>query len=786
MCQILKLLRIAWVLILPSLLFSQINLPLEVMGADGTKEEIVFQLNNPQNAEGIKLSTHNVNYSQKMSVRLNGGTWTRVNNNNINLDEKSKIYGGVGGLFTHLKFDFPISGFVSGENKIEFRFNQTDGVSSGFRILKFNVLGNQGGNLIAENNFNYEDPIQWSSPLNNPSDIAAGKKLWNQDGLKDAGGTSIRATCADCHTQSGMDLEYFAFSNHSIIERSKWHGLTQTEGEQIASYIRSIDVPRHGRPWNPPYQPGKALDNQPIEKWAAGAGIDAVLEDDSEMYPELFPNGSSPSEIAKIFSLDSVLDVTELPVAIPFFDWNGWLPRTHPKDIWPGGEFENNAPLKTYENVVQEFSTNLNNQYIRDGKMIKHLNSFQKDVKTWIGVGKSGTKDNWRGMDGTNLDARDRANYSREDAKLNLVRWMATKYFEIMQEFEIEHKAHLYFNTNNGVEGHRQWPMNNRSVFELAPHFLADNWENFENQPLVEGQLFSSTWYNMQMILNSGEYGLSVKGAPMDWTYHYTHIWGGQDAGAPYEGFRTITSLLKMWQERTNGKFGNDGFRIRYLHPMYMWGARTYDEGNMEMLNSTDPDLRAKLYTELMTGWVEKVNEFPISDWPRAESGDWLTLEWEDHVPSEDIDNLGNNNFWATSKHNHADYFYRLMPKLMELGVDCNPTNDLIDWLEQVWPLGDWRSRWYEDDCDDYVTLNGVELKVSDQYIQSIENSNSILVHPNGKSGVLKVLNVQGEVLSELQISGNSIQQLLPSNSVVILELVLEGGVRRVHNRMTY
>ena len=39
----------------------------------------------------------------------------------------------------------------------------------------------------------------------------------------------IQATCADCHAVDGRDLKYFNYSNRSIIERSKFHNLTQTE-----------------------------------------------------------------------------------------------------------------------------------------------------------------------------------------------------------------------------------------------------------------------------------------------------------------------------------------------------------------------------------------------------------------------------------------------------------------------------------------------------------------------------------------------------------------------------
>jgi hypothetical protein len=53
-----------------------------------------------------------------------------------------------------------------------------------------------------------------------------------------------------------------------------FHGLSELQGRQIASYIRTANTPNPGRPWNPPYQPGPSLDAQPVVNWAAGAGVD--------------------------------------------------------------------------------------------------------------------------------------------------------------------------------------------------------------------------------------------------------------------------------------------------------------------------------------------------------------------------------------------------------------------------------------------------------------------------------------------------------------------------------
>ena len=119
-------------------------------------------------------------------------------------------------------------------------------------------------------------------------------ELWENAPLTAGGFQSsplIRAHCADCHAHDGRDLKYFNFSNASIIARSRFHGLSELEGQQIASYIRTLPVPSPGRPWNPPYQPGPGLDAQPVADWAAGAGLGWALDDDSQTLPFVFGAG---------------------------------------------------------------------------------------------------------------------------------------------------------------------------------------------------------------------------------------------------------------------------------------------------------------------------------------------------------------------------------------------------------------------------------------------------------------------------------------------------------------
>lgn len=124
-----------------------------------------------------------------------------------------------------------------------------------------------------------EDPERWLPPLSGHEQMTEGERLWRSAPLRAtslSGAPAIRAHCGDCHAQDGQDLKYFNYSNLSIVVRSQFHGLSQRQDEQIASYIRSLDLPHPGRPWNPPYQPGPGMQTRAAAELAAGAGLKTI------------------------------------------------------------------------------------------------------------------------------------------------------------------------------------------------------------------------------------------------------------------------------------------------------------------------------------------------------------------------------------------------------------------------------------------------------------------------------------------------------------------------------
>ncbi len=130
--------------------------------------------------------------------------------------------------------------------------------------------------LVAATSFTYADPATEAAP--GAGDPVEGKCLFETSNAC-AGGSNVlvlpvtpltgyvsTVNCVDCHAKgpsgfAGSDLKYYNFSNHTIEQRSYFHGLSQQNGLDIAAYIRGIPipVPAQARPWNPPMQTGPGM-----------------------------------------------------------------------------------------------------------------------------------------------------------------------------------------------------------------------------------------------------------------------------------------------------------------------------------------------------------------------------------------------------------------------------------------------------------------------------------------------------------------------------------------------
>jgi hypothetical protein len=238
----------------------------------------------------------------------------------------------------------PAGAVTQGANTITWSYNGTDGRVAGYRVISFQLIDSTLTNLIPAAEFYYTPPSTFVAPYTDQTNINAGHTLFTSGTIKgyvSGDYVTLHAHCSSCHvadikngTKDGYDLRYFNYSPYVIRQRSMFHGLTQKEGDQIASYILSLNsVPNPGLPWNPPYQPGSGLDSGLISSWSAGAGLYAVAVNDSAMGLNCLSGMSSWTQNTYVNSRETCIDL-QLP------SWNSWLPEVAPQDAWPGNTID--------------------------------------------------------------------------------------------------------------------------------------------------------------------------------------------------------------------------------------------------------------------------------------------------------------------------------------------------------------------------------------------------------------------------------------------------------------
>lgn len=617
---------------------AQIILPIEVIGDAGLTKSVTVNVTDASKVKGLWMLVNNLSYENKASVKINNGAWIKLNNTTVNVPEPAKSYGGIGGGYHvgSMKITFPLAtgAIVEGENNLSFKFDFSDGLSSGYRIVRFNLVDAAGVKLLPTNTFKEDDPNTWTQPIAGSAAAAAGKILWETKNITEGPKSTIvlKAKCGDCHAKNGRDLKYFNYSNESIIARSKFHKLNQTEAEQVASYIRSLDVPNPGRPWNPPYQPGPGIDSKPVNEWAAGAGIDWVLDKDEMVYPFLFPNGIDTTAI----SLSKTLNVRETPVMMQFPDWNHWLPSVHPYDASFGGDkFINSAGNYLYngEGANTDYKYNLTDlmaggpsQTLPWGPLFRSKDGFQNTLGSWVGelgyflnplIEEGLETDN--GISGPVTWTR---RFAEEVYSFRL--WIAVKEWELFNGNDVEGMGKTLY----GPKGEeRTWPGIYRHVFDVSPHLAKIPREDFTsfNGKKINQTYTSNMWYHVQPVISSGNVhggGFHV----VDWQYAHGNLndlrKGGLNTDVAEPGRKLLLYFKQMQQKHQNYQgfgaenpwFGWEILRDHSVGDVVFWDS----EG---LWNRTDPAMARQLMNALLQVWYTKSVSYPASQYKTGKDG---------------------------------------------------------------------------------------------------------------------------------------------------------------------
>ena len=450
---------------------------LEIVGPQGTTMSATVTV--PIGATKLWLRVNGLGYTNKGSVQINlAGGWTPFNNTTCTFDYPASLLNGIGGPLSSLCFTMPSIALKPGKMVVTFRFDSSDLVSNGYRVLGINLLDAQGNRLLAETT----PALVLNNKIYSTGEIAAGAWLWTNAALRASwSGPSILATCSDCHARDGSDLKYFGYSDYAIGERARFHGLTSTQQRQVTAFIRNNPESALGTPWDPPYQPGPGQSELPFVEWAAGAGLKWVTPADSNSWDYIFAD--APAQ----FSFTNTLNIRDIPISTPLPVWAEWLPRISPADAF-GPSFQ---PLTDiYNRMLLE----------PDASVIVQL------MSQWMG-----TYVNWAGA---NTTPNDSANKTDQVKTWSAARWMTVKSWEIMHTHRMEGRAQEMYDWP--VDSHC-WP--NNAVFLSAPHFTLPHSGHIlgDGSELTWGYR-THQWYWEMMLLNDSNHRRGGAG-PVDWPY---------------------------------------------------------------------------------------------------------------------------------------------------------------------------------------------------------------------------------------------------------------------------
>lgn len=610
--------------------YSRIQLPIEVLGADGTTANRTVALETAQ-SESIRslwLQVHGLRYPGQASVQVNAGPWIPLTNDTAIVAAPGRTYGGIGGGFATLALTIPLpSGtVVVGENTVRFRFDQTDGLASGYRVLAWNFLTAEGSKVIPPANFVEDAPETWTPPRGDAASIHAGQELWHTASLVASSlpnSPRIQVHCSDCHAHDGRDLKYFNFSSASIVARSRFHGLTTVQGEQIASYIRSLPLPNPGRPWNPPYQPGPGLDEQPISNWAAGAGLSWVLDQDANGLKYLLvPIGmhvnettSTPADSPDLHELvtqitpdlfrpDGNLNVRQIPIAMQLPDWSQWLPRIHPKDAW-GADFADSKFATMYDGGTSSGKSRLKpKSSLRE--LLTAAQTSHSDLRSVVPAFVRWSRAR-RALLGRIVKTKTVWSTELTNKVYSTQLWQLMKTWEMTQEFGLEGKGHDFF--GEAAEP-RTWCSTVPADTAPAAAHIPDGTTGVGASALTNEYL-SASWYELQILLNSGNHQHHNR-SPIDWVYvigQFHDLYLQSNNPEPVRLLVAVTKALQSTDVHLGPDNYSEGWRPEQtIDPRIMispYWAPFFKPVHFE--------IRRAIAESVLAAWMEKTLSYPLA-----------------------------------------------------------------------------------------------------------------------------------------------------------------------------
>jgi len=731
---------------------NTVTLPVEVIGADSHTESVTVHASEGSDADSLYLKAHSVGYPYweefgvaKASVRFNGGPWTDLTDAIASCRYPESAFDCIDGPYPTVRLEVAaddVGGNLNdGTNTIDFRFNYAfsedspdnfGAISSGYRVLGVELRRSNDSDVIDGTTFSWDDPSSWTAPegFGNAADVSDGKALWNErNSLTTQWGSDdqIIASCGDCHASNGRDLAYFAYSNKSIVARSKFHGLTESQGKKIAAYIRSYQLEDPdtghsysppGRPWHPVYQPGPTSIASRSEKdprtmgtrisempgegsqyAAAGAGLQWALDRDEEMLPHVFPGGPSSDD----FDIDSARDGMHVPAPIQFPDWNGWLPAHHPLDMW-GPEVKNWSDWRSGFWDPAEGTA---------GGEHASLSDYEQCASSSGAGSKQCLEDLWWATRFLGTEAH---NFAEEEDQFvkpkysdittqsdeayriaTLKKWATVRLWEVIESSDAADELDALDSHNGGTWSNTDWYTwpGGHLPFGIPPHI---NGHFAGDKDRAYDLWLDNTWYEVTVRMNSGR-GHKLGNRPVDWQYQNTHLDDLMVLGIrqPLRRVFTFMKSFEVCESFSSDLLHLDSNPRAWSTNRYICGAALgVSHDFFTHLDTYQPGLHRQTFETLLEEQVEtmmyrhspNLGEDVDANWERVQDD---RAGWEPESAVVDTNAAINAGFWKDSGEEHSQ-FYHMLKYANDLGVRQTLIDSAAAWNDAMVPSPAWSS----------------------------------------------------------------------------------------------
>lgn len=648
---------------------------------------------------------------EKVAVRVNGGSWQPFTQANGNVDCDPIFDYYTGGCFNWKQgtYSFVLTqAFNSGSNTIDFRLTPaTDAagdysqLSNNAYIMGFVALASDGQPATVSTDFTGE-PVS-NGITGNASNGAAIFADQDRAGVVDhPTGPDMDAACQDCHMTAGAhDLAQFQFSQNAIQDRCEWHGLSESECNDVVAYIDTKrttlvndDMTSHTPtrwPWDPPYQPGPGLAAGTSLEWLDGAGLEGVTHGiGSNGYSWtrasydarkacVFPNGIYESAFEDPRPMIDMCRPFQWPT------WSFWWPQVAGPDAFTGGT------NSKYANMLTHFA----NAYTQTGSTRWNtLGSFSSEAHQLKNQGFVSHPDFSIAMGRIGVIG---------EATMRRLRMQHDLHINREHETFVTYKEDIsYFTFANS---HRAEP------FDRAPHIVENS---NQSNPYYYGDFnwYSMLWYDVAIVMNDGRGNTTLNATnPVDIGYTFGF------SGSARDPFVVSSYLMSQARNLTicpPSDLPNAGSRPGYQgcagvrNAMYFWwhyemiiGDARFGDGMSAADEAAFLSLDIKYRTSNMTEWVradyERADGFCyLDDINAAGLGATHAGKYYDESCNPALYKDGTVPYKNGSV--RINWFRYYEPQLAfhmrsffeNAGVACEAIDAITAWGQVVYPNGDW------------------------------------------------------------------------------------------------